>query len=185
VKEHAATFLPNIAYVRKKRGAEGIAFINRYMSQKGVNITVEKIESMKLAEPVPLSIRAVFLEACLALFDGDLEKLKAMGRDAPSNSLIVKFFLKYFATPNSAINHISSLWREHYSIGRIEVLKNEKGEGILALYDFKVSKLLCHYLWGYFEGVGILTRAKNPVCKETKCVHEGAPYCEFLLRWEV
>lgn len=176
-------FQTNIAYLKKKKGIEGLAFLDKYMREKGTKITIAKIEEMKPSEYLPLSLRIMFLEGCLTLFDNDVEKFKAMGREAPLNSLILKLFIKYFVGPNSAINHGPPLWREHYSIGTLEILKNERGIGLLALKNFNVAKIMCIYLCGYFEGVGLLCRAKDVVCKETKCVHEGGNYCEFEITW--
>ncbi|MEM4160353.1 MAG: hypothetical protein QW531_00035 [Thermoplasmata archaeon] len=39
------------------------------------------------------------------------------------------------------------------------------------------------YLTGYFAGIAALCKAKNPVCTETRCVHEGHEYCGFVLKW--
>ncbi|MCX8173617.1 MAG: 4-vinyl reductase [Thermoplasmata archaeon] len=180
----ASIFQTNISYLRKKKGSAGLAYLDNYLKARGLKLTIAKIEEMKPSEHIPLSTRIVFLEGCLALFENDIEKLKAMGREAPTASLILKLFIKYFVGPNSAINQGPPLWREHYSIGTLEVIKNEKGIGVIGLKDFKVSKIMCHYLCGYFEGVGVLCRAKNTVCKETKCVHDGADHCEFVITWE-
>ncbi|MEM3738667.1 MAG: hypothetical protein QW204_02835, partial [Thermoplasmata archaeon] len=135
----ASIFQTNIAYLKKKKGIEGLRFLDNYMQKQGLKLTTVQIEEMKPSEHVPLSSRVVFLEGCLALFENDIEKLKAMGREAPSASLILKLFIKYFVGPNSAINQAPPLWREHYSIGTLKVIKNEKGIGVLVLEDFNVS----------------------------------------------
>jgi len=179
----AAIFHTNVKYIRRRRGNEGIILLNKILKEMGVDLNAEKIEAMKPSENIPLELRVKFLEACLKLFDNDTAKLRAMGREAPKDSLIVRLFLGYFMSPNGVIKHAPALWKEHYSEGELFIVQNDPNVGRLGLRNFKYSKLMCIYLCGYFEGVGDVTRAKNISCRETKCVHEGADYCEFEIKW--
>ncbi|MCX8173842.1 MAG: hypothetical protein N3F63_04450 [Thermoplasmata archaeon] len=179
----AGLFHANLEYIKKKRGGEGLHRLDKKLGELGISLT--QIRTMRTHDHVPLSVRAKFLDACLDVFDGNLERIKEMGREAPRVSSLIKMILPYFLTINYTLKHAPGLWKEHYSVGELVVLENEPDHARLALKNFRSTRLMCVYFTGYFVGVGDLCKAKNMVCTEVKCVHDGDDWCEYAFKWDV
>ncbi|MEM3395973.1 MAG: hypothetical protein QW620_00485 [Thermoplasmata archaeon] len=164
----------DMEYIKKKKGNEGLNTLDKVLKEMGINLT--QIKSMRSRDQVPLSMRCKFLDACLKVFDGKIEKIREMGREAPKASMLIKMLYPFHLSPNYALTHASRVWRDHYSVGEIVILESGPGHALFALKNFRTTKLMCVFLAGAFAGVGDLTRAKNLVCTEVKCVHAGHPW---------
>ncbi|MEM3397423.1 MAG: hypothetical protein QXE27_05540 [Thermoplasmata archaeon] len=107
-----------------------------------------------------------------------------MGQLSPQISSVSKLFLPYFLSINRAIELAPKVWKEQYSTGELQIVENSPQRARALLKNMKTSKLMCIYLTGYFVGMAALCKVKNPVCTETKCVHDGNDCCEFVLKWD-
>ncbi len=85
----------------------------------------------------------------------------------PKLSYALKIYMGLFLTVDKALLDAPSLWRKHYSTGKIRITIVKKGRGILILEDF-----------------GDLSKSKNVQVREIKCTFKGAPYHEYLITWE-
>ncbi|MCX8173380.1 MAG: hypothetical protein N3F63_02055 [Thermoplasmata archaeon] len=174
----------DIEFVKKKKGIDGIETLEKILKSMGAKASINQVMKMKPAENVSVEFRKMFLDACFQVFDKDPEKIKEMGRNSPSISPLQKLVLGHFMTPEKAIGYAPKFWRENYTAGELVVLEinREKNYVRLAIKNFPVSKVFCIHLAGYFEGVGKLTKVISVTCKEMKCVHDGAEFCEFEIR---
>jgi hypothetical protein len=172
-------FIPDIKYIKNKKGAEGITKLNNKLSEMTAGFKISDIEKLKHTEMVPVLFRAKFLDACLSVLDNDATKIRAMGREHPKNSLIARHFLGYLINPIKIISHAPSYWKEHYTVGELEVLQMDENYVRFCIKNFKLSKLFCIHMVGYIEGLCDIAKVKNFSCKEIKCIHEGAEHCEY------
>ena len=78
------------------------------------------------------------------------------------------------------------MWTGHYTVGRLRVVEHnkEKKYVLLRIKDFCLHPLLCQVFIGYFtEALQMILRGTKANGKETKCVHRGDEYHEFLVKW--
>ncbi|MCX8173841.1 MAG: hypothetical protein N3F63_04445 [Thermoplasmata archaeon] len=179
----AGVLQTDLEYIKKKKGNEGLNKLDKVL--KGMGISLPNIQSMRSRDNVPLWMRCKFLDACLEVFDGNIEKIREMGREAPKASMLIKMLYPFHLSPNYALTHASRVWRDHYSAGELVILESSSCHALLALKNFRTTKLMCIFFAGAFVGVGDLTKAKNLVCTEVKCVNEGHEWCEYAFKWDI
>ncbi|MCX8173379.1 MAG: hypothetical protein N3F63_02050 [Thermoplasmata archaeon] len=179
----AGIFHPDIEFVKRKKGADGIETLDRILKSGGARVSISQIIKMKPGELLPVGFRRMFLDACFQVLDNDPEKIKEMGRNAPTLSPIQKLVMGYFLSPEKALKYAPTFWRDIYTEGEFVILEAEKNHARFAIKDFPLSKIFCSYMIGYTQGIGYLCRLKSVVCTETRCVHDGAEFCEFEISW--
>ncbi|MCX8174312.1 MAG: hypothetical protein N3F63_06890 [Thermoplasmata archaeon] len=172
----------NIEYIKKRKGLEGIATLDKILKEEGISLT--QIRNLHSHDHVPLATLAKFFDASLILFDGDLEKIRDMGRESIKVSFLGRTILPYIFSVNYILTRAPEVWKDHYPVGELVVLENEVKRTRIVVKNFQVNKLWCIYTLGYFIGIGELCKLKNIVGTEPKCVHEGNDSCEFELSWE-
>jgi hypothetical protein len=135
---------------------------------------------------LPLALLAINMLAIKRIFDYSDEDFQRMGSmEAKGSSLIIRIFMKYFVSPERVAKEVPKMWRNHYSVGDLKVIEMNKKKkcAILRLENFKCHRLYCQDLIGYFPGVLQMVVGSNVICKETKCVHRGDKYHEYLIKW--
>ena len=172
-------------YVREKKGEEGIKRLEKEMENLGYPLEFAKAKNL---EWYPVGLRVLALISAKRAFNWENEEIRKMGDAAPKFSFLVKLVMNYFASPRGVFDLASKHWKKHYSIGNLESVewheKEKHKRCILRLKDFKVHPILCIFLRGYFERMAQLGGGKNVTCEETKCMHKGDLYHEFLFTWE-
>jgi len=115
----------------------------------------------------------------------DRDGVKKMGESAPKFSLMIKFFMRYFLSPEKIMRKAGEIWSKHYTAGNLEpVEKNGNGNYIRAnLYDVDLHPIMCDYLSGYFASVVKMGVGKETKGEEVKCVHNGDEHHEFIISW--
>ena len=71
---------------------------------------------------------------------------------------------------------------------RVELLKIEGNEAVVRLHwnpEMKSSKDICLYNQGAYTSMPLIWGGVLPVLNETCCYFEGAPYCEYHIKWPV
>ena len=151
-----AVFQTDAKNVLEKEGEEGLKKLEERVKSLGYNINYR---SGKAIDWHPVGLRII--------------------------SLIVKFVFKLFAPLKKLIKEIPRDWREHYTIGEMEVPKfdEENKELVMRLKDFQPHPLYCLYLEGYIERV-LLFVEKRVETRETKCPFRGDPYHEYTSHWK-
>ena len=90
VKCRVATFLPNLEYIKLKRGEEGVKKVMNEMWKRGYHYDFRK---MKKTNWVPIETRKEFLEVVMDVLGWNEEKIYDMGVNAPTASFIMRHFL--------------------------------------------------------------------------------------------
>jgi predicted hydrocarbon binding protein len=118
------------------------------------------------------------------LFDFTEEDFREWGKFG-EKSLLIRLFMKYFVSIERVAKEAPRMWRHNLTVGDINVIEinKEKKSLILKLENFTILPCYCQALSGYFSSIVQMVVGKEVICEETKCVHKGDDYHEFLLEW--
>ena len=181
IRTKVGTFIPNIEYIKRMRGAEGVELTLKELRKRGYNYDFRR---MRHGEWVPIEVRKEFLYAVRDALDWDDRRIFAMGARSPTISPVFKIFMGVIIDIKKILDYSPELWKKHYSGGTLAFEEFRPGYARLTLRDFDVDPLLCKYLEGYFLGVLKLAKVKNPKVKETKCTFRGDEYHEYTGTWD-
>ena len=181
-KVRAITFLPNIEYIKLKRGEMGINAVLEEMRKRGYNYDFRK---MKRTEWVSGKVRKEFLEATMDALGWDEKRIFDMGVNTSRMSTVMKLLFGLFLTPEKVFKEISDMWAEHYSPAALKVSEVKRGYARIIIENFDISPLFCEYLRGCFTGVGRhLAHIRDLKIEETKCTFRGDKYHEYTVTWK-
>lgn len=161
---------------------QGLKKLEARMAELGYPLEYKKIRGMDF---YPLGFDVLSLRVIEELFHYRQEDFQRLGAYASKLSLLLKIFVKYFPSPQLLIRQAPALWRKHYTVGDLEIIKidEEKKEAIVRLENFNIHRLYCYTMMGYFTAVLQIFIGQPIKVKETKCGLEGGEYHEFLLEW--
>lgn len=181
-KVRGVAFTTAADFIRENEGEEGVRKMEEAITQLGYPLKYEEIETMQF---YPIGLQVINIMVMKKLFGYDNQKVQEMGRFNSKSSLLVRLFMKYFVSIERATDIAPKIWNRHYSQGKLEATDYDSEEGyvVLRLSDFSVHPLLCEDLKGYFSSVVQMVVGKEVRGEETKCVHKGDPYHEFVLKW--
>ncbi len=133
----------------------------------------------------PIGMRVLSLVAISRALNLEKESLMQMGSNAPKFSLMIKFFMRYFLSPEKIMEKAGEMWEKHYTVGKLEPVEMSTEERFMTarLYDINLHPILCDYLKGYFSSVIKMGVGKETKCEEVKCNHRGDDYHEFTIKW--
>jgi len=173
-----AVFQTDAKYVLEKEGEAGLKKLEARVKSLGYDINYR---SGKATDWHPVGLRTISLLLIKDTFGWSDAEIREMGKTAPKFSFIVKFIFKLFAPLKKLVKEIPSDWKEHYTIGKMEVAKfdEENKELIIHVKDFKTHPIFCKYLEGYIERV-LLFVEQGVVTKATIC----DPYYEYISTWK-
>lgn len=177
-----AVFQTDAKYVLEKAGEMGLKKLEKKIKALGYEIPYRQA---KATDWYPIGFRLISLLAIQNTFNfSDLE-IREMGKTAPKFSFIVKFLFKLFSFLEKFVKQIPKFWKEHFTVGELEVLKlDEKNKKlIIHLKDVRLHPLFCLYLEGYCERI-LQFVVNQPSCRETKCMFKGNPYHEYIFSWK-
>lgn len=183
-KVRGVTLQTDGKYIKIHEGEEGLRAVEAETKKMGYHIDYKHIVSTGWYS---MGLRAVSLLAAKKVLNLDDEQIKKMGSAAPKYSLITKMMLKFFFSLKKVHEEAGTYWRKHYTLGILEPggFHEDKKYFILHLKKFKLHPILCTYLLGYYLGVLEMTGGyKNARAEETKCMHRGDEYHEFVIRWD-
>lgn len=170
-------------FILNKGGEKKLKEVEKELEEMGYPFLYKEIKNM---EYYPWGRRILSLLAISQVFSMDKNMVGEMGRVAPKKSFIVRFFMKHFFTIESTFKKASEMWREHHTIGRLEVveLDDNAKRAIVRLYNLNFHPIFCDYLCGYFAAIAKMVEGKEVKCEEVKCFFRGeSPFHEFLLTW--
>jgi predicted hydrocarbon binding protein len=169
-------------YVFHKEGEEGVKKLEEELENLGYPIKHEDIKIMNL---YPVGLESVIMLACKKVFNFDDKEFGKLGQFSSKLPLIIRLFMKYFVSLEAAAKEAPMMWRRYYTIGDLKVkeLNKEKKYLIIELKNFSVHPIYYLGLEGYFIGITSMILKKSVTCQKTKCVHQGIPHYEFLLKW--
>ncbi len=170
-------------FILKKEGKNGLKRLEDKMVELGYPLKYEGIKTMDF---YPIGLDALSMMAISEVFGYGKEKFIEIGKTAPKLSIFLKIFLKYFVSAEKAINESALMWRRHYSVGDLTITEFNKDKGyiVLRLENFKLHKLYCYNLLGYFSKITEMIVGESVSAEERKCVFDGDDYHEYFLKWK-
>lgn len=171
-----------IEYVLKEKGQEGVQKLEEAMEQAGYPI---KYQEIRLNDFYPIGYQALTLELIKRVLGFDKKEFQKMGEFTPKFSILIKIFMKYFISMDRLAKEVPKMWKKHYTVGNINILEmdQEKKRGTIRIENFECHPLHCQSLVTYLPTIVQMVIGEKVECKETKCVHRGDNYHEFLLQW--
>ncbi len=169
-------------YIMKHAGEEGLRKVQEELEKLSCSFDYkEEADNMSF---YPISMRVFSLVAISKAFDLGKEDIREMGFNAPKFSFLLKFFMRYFTSPEKIMKKAGDMWEEHYTVGTLKAEKGGDENSLRAyLYDVDLHPILCDYLSGYFSSVLAMGVGKEVKCEEVKCIHNGEDHHEFLFKW--
>lgn len=187
-KIKGVTFNGDLEFILIKKGKEGVKKVEEETAKLGYLIEYEK---MKETEWYPAGLRMVSIQAIFNTFGWEEKELIEMAEAAPKTSFLVRFFMKYFLSPEEIFQQAASrMWKRYYSLGSLEALDfkvaPKSGQALLRVRDFNLHPLHCLFLGNFFIGVFKLADPdfKKINFEEIKCSFKGDDCHEFLIKWE-
>lgn len=169
-------------FILEREGEEGLRKLEETMASLGHPI---KYDDIRATDFYPSSLLAITFLAMKRVFDYSDEDFREMGRFRVKFSLIIRLFMKYFVSLDKAARKAPTIWRNLFTTGNAKVaeLNKEEGYAILRVEDYRFHPLQCRVIEGIFPAVLRMILKKEVSCKETKCIHKGDDYHDFLIKW--
>ena len=177
------TIKPGTEFVLREEGEEGLKELGDTMAELGYPIEYKKMKPLDL---YPMGLIAISLLTTKRFFNYDDKKFQEMGRFCAKVPFLVRVFImgRVFSI-NRIMKEAPRMWKKYFTVGEFKVIElNEEKKYIVSrLENFVLHPLYCKVFGGFISAICKMI-VKNPVtCEETKCVHRGDNYHEFLLKW--
>ena len=176
--------IKNIAdFVRREKGEEGLNKLEDTMAKLGYPIKYKKIKTLKF---YPLKWITISLIVIKKLFNFDDKKFQEIGRFTAKTPFTVRrFFMKPLFSTKIVKRETEKIWQKFFTVGslRIKEFSEEKKYLILRVEDFHCHPLFCQAQIGLFSTISKMLLGTDVTCEETKCMHRGDDYHEFLVKW--
>ncbi len=179
-----ATLLTHKDYIMHRKGKEGLKAVEEKIKELGYSFSFGEIKPL---EWYPVAIGCLIVLTAYKIFNWEEADIFDMGKSAARFSFFVKILTKYFISIEAVYENASKYWERHFDFGKLEKVEfnKEKKYSIIRLKGYKTHPLLCIHLTGYFLATSqLVIQNSNITIKETKCMHKGDPYHEWLIRWE-
>ena len=169
-------------FILKEEGEEGLKKLEDQIAELGYPIKYKEIKPMTF---YPLNLYGVIQLVIKSLFNFDNKKFQEMGRFESRTSIVIRLFMKYLVSIEMAVEKAPKMWRKYFTVGNLRVVKlnKEKRYAILRIENFHFISILCENLKGYIASIIEMVTNEKTTCEETKCVHRGDEYHEFLVKW--
>ncbi len=176
-------FRTHADYIEHKEGKEGVKKVEEKMKELGIPI---RLRDIKPFEWISEGWSSLTILVAKEVFDWSDEDVFEMGRFAPRFSFIIKVMMQYLVSIDSLFENASKYWEKNYDFGSFDAISFDKKQNKVIVREkgFKTHPTICVYHAGYFKGLTeFVIKTKNISITETKCVHRGADYNEFLIEW--
>lgn len=169
-------------FIVHEKGEEGLKKLEETMAVLGHPIKYKRIGTM---DSFPINLYALTLVLAQKLFDWSDDKFRELGVFQFKAPLTVRLFIRFFMPIKNLSKLAKEGWSKYYMVGDMKVmeLNLEKKYIIARLYDFYSHPLHCQTFLGIIPTMIQMMLKQDVSCKETKCVHRGDEYHEFVLKW--
>ena len=174
-------FLSLVRHIEEKYGEEKTKFLEKEMEKLGYPCSFERIRPAHWYRE-SLSVLAMVVAKNLFgwrdLFD--------FGYRSPAFSFGVKVFIKLLPPP-LFFNQVPKIWKKFLDVGSLEISQySEKRKRVVVrLKNYMFHPDMCPYFAGFFLKIAeYVIKHKKIKIEETKCMHRGDPYHEFIIKWE-
>ncbi|MFQ6084546.1 MAG: hypothetical protein ACE5WD_14500 [Candidatus Aminicenantia bacterium] len=171
-----------VGYIVAEHGEEGLKKLEDTMAELGYPV---KYREIGMADYYPLKLLAVSLPVIKRLFNYDDKKLQEFGKSQIKFPLIIRLIVRYFLSVERFSKEFPRLWRKGFTVGDIEIaeLDKEKKYMIVRLKNFRIHPTHCPIFKGNLSMIVQIMVGSETTCEETKCLHRGDEYHEFLVKW--
>lgn len=183
-KVRGVVFVSDREYILEKAGKEGLEKVQAEAKKMGYPIDYEKANPL---EWYPVGLWAISLLAVRQALNWGDKEIFDMGNNSPKSSIVVKMFLKYFVSLKKSYQQSPHYWTKHFTVGKLELPEFHEDEKwlIVRLKGLKIHPICCTLLAGYFLRIAqYVIKSPKITIKETRCMHKGDPYHDFLFTWE-
>jgi len=180
-KTKGSEFVSLSKYIRQRYGEEKLRLIEKKMEELGYPLRFNEIRPM---EWYPEALDVLAMIVAKHLFGW--KDLFEVGYSLPRFSWGVRVFMK-LSSLERVIAEGSKTWRKFLDVGNFEGREfNEKEKYCtIHLKDYKFHPDMCRFYAGFFLRIVEYTqKGKNMTMEETKCMYKGAPYHEYVARWQ-
>jgi signal transduction histidine kinase len=101
---------------------------------------------------------------------------------------IQKIFVKAFWSTKKGLKHVQEINDKFNRNKKVELVEIKRNEAIVRLHWFPhvdASRDICLYNQGVYTFIPMIWGGKPITLKEQSCYFEGAPYCEYHLKWTI
>ncbi len=177
-------------YFLQTEGEDGLEKIEEVLSKiiGEEGFTFEKLSNMSF---YPLWWSAVTFAVSREIFNYDKKNFYEMGRFCFKFPSIMRIWAQYLISMERAVKSSSRMHRMYFTVGEFLVpeYNMEKKYLVIRLKDFPPYPIneprdYCAFLTGYYSSIVQVVTGKKTSGEETKCISEGEPYHEFLIKWE-
>jgi len=168
-------------YILQKYGKKELGLLEKKMEELGYPLHFDEINLM---EWYPESLNVLAIIVAKHLFGWD--DLFEFGYVSPKFSVGIRLFMR-LSSLERILKETSRTWRKFLDVGTLELVEyNEKEKyTVVRLKDYKLHPDMCRYYAGFFLSMVKYTqKGKNMTIEETKCIYKGAPYHEYVTRWQ-
>ena len=175
-------FYTTFNYLKTRKKKQEIKEIFKKMEKLGYPINLQKISS---SEMYPIKTVIIFFIVIKNIFNWTDKDFFEMGRYAPKISFITRIFLGNLISIKTIFNKAPSIWKRHYDFGLLETVEIKEKHFIVRIKNFDVHPIICPYHGGYFQMMAeFCLKNKEIKTVETKCIHKGDEYHEYLMSWK-
>lgn len=177
------TLLTHQKYIYYRQGEEGVRAVEEKMMELGYYLKFKEIKSLNW---YPAAMGALVILVAKEIFNWTDVDIFDMGNSAPKHSFIIRFLMRYIFSPYKIFEESPRYWRAHYEFGTLEAVEfNEKEKYFLIrIKDCKFHPVTCVFFAGYSLKIAqFVIKSEKLNIKETKCVHRGDLYDEYIISW--
>lgn len=178
-----ATLIANAGFIVQKEGKKGLERLEQAMEEVvGYPLKTEELEPRKF---YPSKLLAAMLLLMEKLFGFEKKEFVEIGREGPRIPLMLRVFIRYLTSVETLIKEAPEMWKRYFTIGGLEIIEYKEDERHITLQikDFDFIPLQCWILKGYISSILEMVVRSSVSCEETKCLHRGDDFHEFVLRW--
>ncbi len=172
-----------LRYVERKEGREKKDMVIAKLKELGFEESYEKLKPFDWVKEATLIMLYLIL---MEVLDWSEEDIFKMGEEEPKESFIARILMNMLSI-EKVMKEAPKYWRKFYDFASIEPVEIDKEKRFLIIrihgYDF--DPIGCVYIKGFLITLSKFTiKAKNYSIKETKCIHEGEKFHEYIITWE-
>ncbi len=181
-KVRGVAFKTQAEFLIKQEGEKGLERLEEELRRLDYPFKLREAKSMEF---YPIGLVGIVQLIAKRMFGYDEKMMEKMGEFESKVSFIMRLFISHFVSLDRVEKVVPEMWRKYYTVGDLEVTESDKQKrrAVLRLSNFKIHKVHCQDLVGYFTSVLQMVVKSRVNCEETKCVFNGDDYHEFLFKW--
>ncbi len=177
-------FRTHANFIKHKEGEDALKKVEEKMKELGYPLEFKKV---KTGDWHKESLSALVIVVCKNIFNWERKDVFEMGNMAPKHSFIIRMFVKHFISLKDVFEKAGQYWDRHYDFGSMEKgYFNEKEKRLV----LKIKGYIAHelvtgpYFRGYITRIAQFSLKSQKIeTEQTKSVHHGDPYNEYVIRW--